>query len=66
MNSRIRNPFKLGDTVRRRCGTLGADGSIGRVIRISTVSTDNDNECLTVDFGGSQETFIWSTYEAAS
>jgi hypothetical protein len=58
--SRKPNPFKVGDYVRRRLGTLGGTGKVGLV---TAVVMKGDHECLTVDFGDRRETFAWSTYE---
>lgn len=57
---RAPNPFKVGDRVRRRLGTLGGTGKVGRVTDVVMLG---DHECLTVDFGDRQETFAWSVYE---
>ncbi len=59
---RFPNPFKAGDIVRRRLGTLGGTGKTGRVVEVVMLG---DHECLAVDFGDRRETFAWSVYEPA-
>lgn len=54
------NPFRIGQHVRRRLGTLGGTGKEGVVLDIVMKGV---HECLTVDFGDRVETFVWSTYE---
>jgi hypothetical protein len=60
MSSIAKNPFKIGDKVRRRVGTLGGTGQIGTVIAILMRGV---HECLTVKFADRTETFVWHVYE---
>lgn len=66
MSMRTPNPFRVGDKVRRRRGTLGnIDGQSVEVGVVLAVCERDGPEILHVSIAGRDERFVWETYEKA-